>query len=171
MSDATAFVPNTHTGPVWERARALVTQPARDDAPWEVVREEMAVRELIHRYAYAWDQSDIDGLLRLFTDDGVIHEAEGTTAGPAALRARYERQVAATAHRFHLFTNVIVRVADDLRSATASSYFHVLLQKVGQAPRALGGLIVDDAVKQDGAWKFRTRSITIDISYAPASGG
>jgi len=164
------FLPNAHAGPAWERARELLVQPYRDDASLAAVREEMAVRDLLHRYHYSWDQRDLDGILGHFTDDCVITDQGGvTTAGIAAIRARYERQMETTDHRFHLLSNIIVRLAADLRSGEVTWYHYAVLQKAGALPLGHGGLVADRVVKRDGEWKISARSTGVDLIHPIAA--
>ena len=168
MSDTTSegFLPTAHTGPAWEEARGQLTRPRKDNAPVEGFRAGMGVRDLINRYAYALDQGDLDGLMEFFADDCVINAPRGTLAGASAIRAHYERVISESDHRFHLLTNMIVRMGDDFGSARVTTYFFGVLQNHGEPLRTVGGLLADQVVKRDGQWKICARSVSIDVTLA-----
>jgi uncharacterized protein (TIGR02246 family) len=148
------FLPTAFAGAAWEVARGQLAQP---DAGTEL-------RDLHNRYAYTLDQGDLDGVVAFFTDDCVFDSPSGPVVGAAAIRAHYEHLFSTTRHRFHLLTNTIVRLAEDARSGRIVSYFLAVLQDDGEPPRTVAGLIADDAVQRDGAWKIRARSIAVDLT-------
>lgn len=51
---------------------------------------ELAARDLLNQYAYFYDAKDLDGLMRLYSEDCVVVNRRGTYIGPAAIRANYQ---------------------------------------------------------------------------------
>ncbi|NIK61450.1 nuclear transport factor 2 family protein [Kribbella shirazensis] len=172
VSVPTGFLPSAFSGPAWDQARQLVLCRPHEDERMQAISAELAVRNLLHRYVYALDCSDIEGVMASFTADCVMNSPTGTVSGTAAIRTHYEQVLADMPTRFHLLTNTAVRISADLRSAEVSSYFFAVRQKGGEPPHFLGGLFADQVVERDGEWKICTRSIAVDVGggFAPAVG-
>jgi hypothetical protein len=148
------FLPSAFAGAAWEAARGQLARPNAGTA----------LRDLHNHYAYTLDQGDLDGVVDYFTDDCVIDSPRGPVVGASAIRAHYEQLLRDTRYRFHLLTNTIARPAEDTRSGRIVSYYLAFLQNDGEPPRTLAGLIADDVVNRDGAWKIRARSIAVDVA-------
>lgn len=166
MRDAISagFRPTAFDGPAWKVAREQLAQPHAQNAGVEGLLAGMELRDLHSRYAYTTDQGDLDRLLGFFTDDCVIDSPQGNVVGIAAIRDHYARVLRETTHRFHVFTNMVVRLAEDFQSGRIVSYYLAVLQNDGEPPRTVGGLLADDAVKQDGIWKVHARSVAHDVT-------
>jgi uncharacterized protein (TIGR02246 family) len=166
MSDQpTTFLPAAHEGPAWDLAREQLTRPLGDRPSVRRVREEMAVRDLYSHYAAVADLGDIEGFMRFFADDCVINARQGNFVGTTAIRAHYERLFRESPNQFHVFSNVIVRLADDLRSGKTTCYFYTMLQAAGQPVHAFCGLRSDEVVKKEGEWKIQANTSTVDATY------
>jgi ketosteroid isomerase-like protein len=132
----------------------------------------LAVREALARYTYSFDRGDLEAVMTFFTDDCVVTDRHGTRhSGPAEVRANYKRLIDSVKGRFHLWSNVVVCLSDGLREASRIAYFYAHLATAGGPPQALGGPIVDHLVKQDGEWRIRERSVTVDLEHTVDSAG
>lgn len=165
MSQATttAYLPGAHSGPAWDKARELLSQPLPPDRSLEYLRAEQSVRDFVARYAYTLDSGNLDGLLEFFAADCVMTNQRGTFSTPAEMRAEYEGIMRNVPHRMHLLGNPLIRLADDLQTGIVSSYFRALLEPPNGAPRSLGGIIVDQLRNQAGAWRIYGRDVSIDF--------
>jgi uncharacterized protein (TIGR02246 family) len=173
VSVPTGFLPSAFSGQAWDQARRLLRSRPHDGKLVPAILAELAIRDLLHRYVYALDRSDLEGVMAIFTDDCVLNSTTNTVSGTAAIRAHYEQVLADTPSRFHLLTNTAVRIASDLQSGEVSSYFFAVRQKDGEPPHFLAGLFADHVVDRDGEWKVRARTIAIDVGggLSPAPGG
>jgi uncharacterized protein (TIGR02246 family) len=159
-----AFQPDAGTSIAWETARAQLARPRPANPTFEYVSEELALRDLIARYAYTWDQGDIGGVLTFFTEDCAITNAHGTAVGTAAILANYQGMHRDVPRRRHLLGNVIVRLSDDLTEGWILAYHHSVLDSADSVSRVVSGLIADNLVKRDGEWKIRARSVCVDTT-------
>lgn len=156
------FQPDAGATVAWDLARAQLDRPRSGQPSLDYVCDELALRDLMARYAYTWDQGDLDGLMAFFTNDCVITYPHGTVSGSAAIRANYEQMVRDTPRRHHLICNVVVRLSEGRSEGWLTAYFYALLEPQGAPARTVSGLIADTVVKRDGEWKIRARSICID---------
>lgn len=163
------FLPTAYAGSAWDEARTQLARPRKGESPLEGMMAGMGVRDLLNRYMYTIDQGDLDGLMGFFTDDCVINTPKGSIVGTAAIREHYDLLLTGPHRRFHLVTNMIVRLADDYESGRITSYYFAMLQNDGQPPRAVAGLLADQVVKHGGGWKISARSISTDVTCEFAS--
>jgi hypothetical protein len=168
MTEATVpvFLSTAFSGPAWDRARGQLSQSRSGDASLDEVREELVLRDLFARYTYILDQGDVDALMTYFTDDCILKNPRGTCRGTAEIRANYEKLLRPTDRRLHWWSNVMTRVSDDLRHGWVTSYFYSLHQPVDEPFRTAAGLVADEWVKLDDAWRICDRAITVDIDSA-----
>jgi uncharacterized protein (TIGR02246 family) len=158
------FLETAHAGPAWDLALEQMARPRNAGAAWENAREGMAVRDLLARYTYALDRGDVDAMMGFFTDDCVITNPRGTFSGPDVIRADLEDHISKGDHRFHLWSNVVVRMSDDFLEAAVTAYFLAVLQREAAPARWVGGLSADTVVKRDGRWQIRARTTTVDFT-------
>lgn len=160
------FRQTARTGPAWGVILEQISGSSSGEAPLEGVRDELAVRQLLALYAYALDQCDVDGMMRLYADNCVITNPRGTFSGKEAIRRDFESRVSKDDRRLHLWTNVVVRLSDDLQEGVVTAYFWAMLQRASMAPRCNGGVSADKVVKRDGEWRFRERTTSVDFTTA-----
>jgi hypothetical protein len=110
-------------------------------------------------------------MVQFVTDDCVWTNPRGTLAGAQAIRADYAEHFSVSSRRSHVWSNVIVRLSDDLRSGGAASNFFAVLETDGKPPRLVGGLAADQLVKRDGEWKICVRNVTANFSVNLAGPG
>ena len=118
-----------------------------------------AIRDLPARYChYVWT-NDVEGMLALFTEDGLLSTASDADVGvreirgAAALREFYiglDRMKP----RPYIHNHVVELLAEDRARGTCYVELRLATRKMGP----LGaGYYDDDYVKEDGRWKFAAR--------------
>jgi uncharacterized protein (TIGR02246 family) len=160
------FLPTAGTGATWDLAREQLSHSRNGDASLDQLREELALREALARYTYAFDQGELDAVMSFFADECAVTDRHGVThTGTDEVRANYKRLIETTHRRFHVWTNVVVRLSDGLRDAWRIAYFYACLEPRGETAHAVGGPVTDHMVKQDGEWRIRERSVSVDLDY------
>ena len=127
------------------------------------IEDQLAIQGLAARYSHAVDTGDIDGFLSAFTEDGVF-DFVGTAKfeGHAALKALPESFANSPGQGRHITTNLVIDGNGD--RATLKAYVHVLTL-IGDPPAfsvTTGGTYDDTLVKEDGRWRFSSRTFTSD---------
>jgi ketosteroid isomerase-like protein len=161
------FLPTAGSGAAWDLTREHLSRPRSSEASLDELREELALNEALARYTYSFDQGELDAVMTFFSDDCFVTDRHGTThTGTDEVRANYKKLIETTHRRFHVWSNVVVRLADGLREAWRIAYFYAYLAPIGATPQAVGGPLVDHMVKQDGDWKIRERTVGVDLDHA-----
>lgn len=134
-------------------------------------QDRIELHELMARYAHAVDAVGAEsGVFDIFTDDAELDSpASGRFAGIDGLR-RFAQVVAGLREGCigrHLITNV--RVAEEGDGARVSAcYIHTSTPTRGAAPEPRATLVTHSgsydcyAVRRDGRWRLRKRTVTID---------
>ena len=126
--------------------------------------DQLAIRDVISRYAWALDTGDVEGFVACFASDGVLvwdaFEEPTVWQGHDALRhfASYFRDLPSSAGRQHHVTNTIITPSD--AGAQAKSYAAVALRQ-GHGPHALHvmGYYEDSLRLENGEWCLAERVI------------
>jgi len=126
--------------------------------------DELAIRDVIARYAWALDTGDVDGFVACFCRDGVLvwdaFEEPERWQGAEALRhfAEFFRSLQTSAGRQHHVSNTLVTASGD--EALARSYVAVAVRQ-GEGPHLLGvmGYYEDRFRREDGRWRLAERVI------------
>jgi hypothetical protein len=131
-----------------------------------VLEEKDAIRELMARYCFHFDNGEFEAWLDLFTDDGSFDlGARGQFAGRDALRTflAIVPRVDGKPPMKHFVANPIICVDGD--RATAQSY--VLVVSGGAHPSiTLAGRYEDEVHKLGTVWRFRRRIVRFDLMAA-----
>lgn len=122
------------------------------------------IQEAIHRYAWALDTGDVEGLQACFTVDGVLvwdaFEVPYEWRGSDELGtfAAFLRDLATTAGRQHHVSNIIIE--GDASAARARSYVAVMLRQ-GGGPHAITvmGWYEDELKPTSKGWRIAHRTI------------
>ena len=143
-----------------------LTSIERAAIAWECER-------LIHLYSMLNDAGDFDGMVELFTEDGVFarpSEGEVLIRGKAAILQAYTSRPP----RFtrHMITSVVVTVEDE-DNARAHSYLSLHTGQPGEGlprpaePVYFIGDFKDRFVREDGVWKFSERlgSLALKVGH------
>jgi ketosteroid isomerase-like protein len=163
MAEATSevFLKSAYTGAGWEPTRRILENPRKDGASLEELREEMAIRDLVARFNHAIDLHDFDGMMRCLTDDCVVTTSRGTVSGIEAVRKDYEEHFSEV-RRFHVWSNVVVQLSDDLRSGGVTSNFFAI-QARDEGAVGVGGVLAQKVRKENGSWKIYEREGSADL--------
>jgi len=119
------------------------------------------VREVLAEYCFRLDDGPFDEMAALFTEDGTWDTAFGSATGRAAI-AELARSMRSGAPQprprgIHLVTNIAIRI-EGSRATVRSNW--IVAQNSPEGPKiGSGGGYVDDMVKTDSGWRFRTRKI------------
>ncbi len=128
-----------------------------------VLEEKDAIRELMARYCFCFDNGEFDQWLQLFTEDGVFDlGARGRFSGRETLR-NFLKAIPLTnglPMMKHCVMNSIVSVDGD--RATAQSYV-VVVQGGAQLGLTVAGRYEDHVAKVGGAWRFTERKVHFDL--------
>lgn len=131
-----------------------------------VLEEKDAIRELMARYCFHFDNGEFDQWLRLFTADAVFDlGARGRFQGRDTLRdfLRIIPLSNGVPMMKHCVLNVIIGV--DGQRATAQSYVIVLRGGNGLA-LSIAGRYEDQLSKVGGEWLFAKRRVHFDLMGA-----
>jgi len=137
--------------------------------------DRMALRELVDRYAQAVDERDIDTVVHLFTEDGVLlsHIMPGTEETPLErrghdkLRRAMELGLAQYTSTTHVIAAQVVELAgDDDAAGTTTCLAHHVYTGDGGGERLLVMAICyrDRYHRQLGSWRFAERRLELQWS-------
>ena len=137
------------------------------------------IKNLIYRYAHYIDSGDLDAVAGMFAEGCIVAGESADKAarisGSAAIAELYSSftrlyEDDGTPHTMHLTSNVVIDLAPDGESASASCYA-VVFQAVEELPLQpiIGVRYYDEFRKSDGRWRFAERRIvprlTGDLSH------
>ena len=129
------------------------------------------IEDALYRYAWAYDEADIDALVDCFTADGSFWTNNGAPAieGASALREFYRatrgRRTELGTRPRHQVTNVRSELIGD--QVTANSYMTLIVTGPdGKAGVECTGRYIDTLAQVDGRWRFAARRLTFD--HVPA---
>jgi hypothetical protein len=128
------------------------------------VADQLAIRDVIARYAWALDTGDVEGFAACFCRDGVLvwdaFETPERWEGQAALRhfAAFFRDLPSSAGRQHHVTNIVITPCEG--GARSRSYAAVALRQ-GDGPHLLNvmGYYEDLFRREEGEWRLAERVI------------
>jgi hypothetical protein len=126
--------------------------------------DQLAIRDVIARYAWALDTGDVEGFVACFCRDGVliwdVFATPDRWEGHEALRhfATFFRDQPSSAGRQHHVSNIVITPSEG--RARARSYAAVALRQ-GDGPHLLSvmGYYEDLFRREDGEWRLAERVI------------
>lgn len=126
--------------------------------------DQLAIRDVISRYAWALDTGDVEAFVACFCSDGALvwdtFETPDRWQGQAALHhfASFFRDLPSSAGRQHHVTNTLVTPSAE--GAHAKSYVAVALRQ-GDGPHLLNvmGYYEDRFRRERGEWRIAERII------------
>jgi hypothetical protein len=134
------------------------------------IADREAIRDLVARYCDYVCRADLDGLVRLFTEDGTFKveglEVEAIARGQAQLKKLYAKAIAKLKTRLFILNHVV-----DLRGenrATGRCYVEVYSANFGMEWVGMG-YYDDEYVKVGDEWKFAGRLYCMDAVDAGVS--
>lgn len=128
-----------------------------------VLEEKDAIRELMARYCFHFDNGEFDDWLTLFTDDGTFDLGKrGRMSGRDPLRKFLQAIPLSNGLPMmkHCVMNSIVHVDGD--RATARSYV-IVLQGGEALAVSIAGRYEDQLVKAGDTWRFKERKVHFDL--------
>jgi uncharacterized protein (TIGR02246 family) len=140
-----------------------VRKASDTDRQLQALREELDLRDLLTRYAWALDRRDLEAVMSYFHDDCVVVNPRGSYAGREAIRANYEHLMPRGELLYHLTGNVAVQLLGEAE-ATMAAYFFSIVRSDG-ADQAVTGTYDDRLVKADGRWQIVERRIAVTFSH------
>jgi anthranilate 1,2-dioxygenase small subunit len=161
------------------------TAPAKAGAAVDVIAEERAITQLIHRAARLSDDQKFLEWMELFTEDGVysaITRENRDTSGLYLFRDVGKRMLHMRAAfqmglwqvprgaMTHLVSNLQIEVED---AAAASCVSNFIITRTGELEMTrlyASGRYYDRFQKVDGAWRFKVRDVVVDTNVLPAEG-
>jgi hypothetical protein len=127
------------------------------------------VEDTYFRYAWCYDEGDMDGLVDTFADDGVLLSSVGDPGphrGHAAIRRfmqtgrDYRRTLGQQPRHMLSGTTVVSQSATEVSSRCYMTL--VVTLSDGRAVADHAGRYLDRLTLVDGIWKFAERSICVD---------
>lgn len=149
-------------------ALAMAGCSAGDEADSDLARrvqqleDEKEIRRVLVEYGEFLDARDYHSYAALFASDGVWSGGFGTYVGPEAIEAMLNEKMGAhpedyiNKQNFHLNTTMVVDVNGDAAVAR-SRYLFFTASPENRPVVALAGRYVDTLVRENGAWKIKTR--------------
>jgi 3-phenylpropionate/cinnamic acid dioxygenase small subunit len=157
---------------VWVQTAAVMTVAlaAASPAMASQADDQMAIQQVLNRYAYALDGRDAESYVRTFAPDGVLDYARGELQGRNALRdmvmglrtreqqARAESTLRPSRGR-HFLTNIVIEVNGD--TATAKDYWVAFNNNNPERKSQLGGFghAENELKRINGEWLIARRVI------------
>jgi hypothetical protein len=133
------------------------------------------VENLLARFSFAHDDSDLDGVVDCFETGGVMRTWATATPGDVAEHRGHEALRANTARSFslrphqrrHVTSNVHVRaraVDATWRAYAVQSYLTIIDNRPDGARVVATGVYHDEVVVRDGRALFRSRGVQLDAA-------
>ena len=137
----------------------------------DLVRDRLAITDVVSQYAYRWDAKDADGFANLFTEDAVTEyrvDGELVTRNEGRLAIHnwaiqsYEGRLADRQSRHHMSALVFIELTED--SALTENMVLVTHQvSTDAAPEILGsGIYRNTWRRTDEGWKISQRVLFFD---------
>lgn len=126
--------------------------------------DKIEIQELSARYANALDSGDIDAWLDTWADDGTWEGGLGKYEGKSSLAKLIMDLGARIKGKRHVMCNFVITEDGDI--ARQQSYLLVFERETSPALVA-SGVYHDILQKVNGHWKFSSRSVKLDPSFAP----
>ena len=127
--------------------------------------EEAVIRDEFMSYAYAYDNHDLDAVLRHFSTDCVIDNPRGQVAGAAEIRANYRVLLGYWSLTRTLWSNVTVRILDASATQAFVVAYHYAMLISDERRLAGAGVDIRRLDKTDGRWLISRRWITDDVDF------
>lgn len=147
--------------PGWSRLLGLSTVGAGSASSGDPAGDRVLIMDRIYRYAWGFDERNVDGLGECFTEDGIWEgwvmgiEHVGPFTGRDAIKGfMSEFWPNQRDQRRHVFTNVII---DDYTGTTAQAHAYLLLMSSMDSatlPVTVGPYRFDVVKDHDDVWRL-----------------
>ena len=126
------------------------------------VEDVLAIQKLLADYNHAIDFGDADGFAGMFVEDGVLDTGHGPTEGRAGLKEFAAALPGMVPGLRHLISNVSIDGSGD--TATTKAYLQGWMTAggAGEAKMIVCGVYRDELRREDGEWRFVSRTMTPD---------
>ena len=123
------------------------------------------IRDLLTRYGRLLDARDLAGYAALFARDGEwTGPFIGSAKGPAAILALLQEELGpAPPGSNHVMSNMVIEVDGDSGIAW-SRWTYSVPARNGGAKLAISGRYDDRLVREEGAWRFCSRTVSGDFT-------
>jgi uncharacterized protein (TIGR02246 family) len=135
----------------------------------DVLRDRLAISDLVNTYAQGVDRKDIDGVCELFSDRGVLAVVSAPGVEPRRIEGREAiRESLGDLHRykatFHATTShTAVLHGDRATAETGCVAHHVTGEDGSERDRVWYLRYTDSLVREDGQWRFAERELRVEI--------
>jgi hypothetical protein len=125
------------------------------------------IHQLLIAYGRTLDARDFEGYSRLFARDGTWTGGFGSASSPAGILAMLEKSLGKTGDALpsgshHLMTNFSIEPAGEEAKAW-SRWSFVVGDAEGKPVILYSGQYDDVLVREDGRWRFKSRTVTGDL--------
>ena len=127
------------------------------------------IRNLLKAYGRTLDAREFAAYAQLFAKDGEWIAGSLSAKTPAGIQAMLERafgNASGDLGMHHVFSNETIEVDGDAAEAR-SRWATIIPSKDGKPTVRSSGQYYDQLVREDGAWKFKRRTLVHDIEVAP----
>ena len=101
--------------PMWSPLKELVARVDARDGSLEVrlrrLEDDIAIRNVLNRYTYCYDASDLDGVMQTFHPDCVLVNPRGTYVGADLVRRNYGHLISTRKFSFHHLTSTYMNTS------------------------------------------------------------
>lgn len=118
-----------------------------------------AIRQLAARFAFAFDEGDVDGWLACWTPDGVLYRLSGESVTGHEALGDYLRGFPGRGR--HVVTNSVTEVDGDV--ARHRAYVQYFDRNAGHR-LVMFGVYHDEVARHDGTWRFSLRRAVADAA-------
>lgn len=129
------------------------------------LENELAVRDVLNKYTYCYDSSDLDGVMSVFHDDCTLVNPRGTYVGAEAIRRNYRYLISCRKFSFHHVSNAVVRLSDEAREAGFTGYFNCVIAFRSGALTGGSGTYAVRLTKVGDEWKIIECRITLNTRH------
>jgi 3-phenylpropionate/cinnamic acid dioxygenase small subunit len=130
------------------------------------------IRDLLSKYAHAWDSKNVEKFISLFTEEAIVQiYLAGVLKGEAVTVEQRTQHALMRTRKFraegiqtrHYLTNTLLTLQPD-NAIRGKTYFYVTWQYEGEMspiPKHTG-VYMDTFVKTDSGWKFLKHETRVD---------
>jgi 3-phenylpropionate/cinnamic acid dioxygenase small subunit len=134
-----------------------------DDPIIQELRDRMAIRDLLMRYAHCVDARDFDGVASCFTPDAAYQGSLGTGTIADALASLRQRMDRFRSTMHFLSTQVIDLAGDRARCETYALVYHRLGEEETNDDLVVGVRYLDELTREGDAWRIRARVVRLEF--------
>lgn len=119
------------------------------------LEDELALRNLMGRYADAVNRHDADAWIATWAEDGVWNLLGNPVSGRANILALWQQMMGSFEFALMLPSSCVFEIADD--TASGHWYLHEYTRDLAGNASTVISRYLDTYIKQDGQWLFQSR--------------